>query len=189
MEKETHTYKMRGLVGRRTRDPDNLDNILKGLFVRLTGGDPKEADEAFKVLRDLADRWKDITEYPIEAFPPNRGILGREYIELYKNRAACGRGDILATFFGPHLILVRIGNEEEGFPGVWITYEGYICPFTSVARIDFPLHTCHTLSQYIFNAMLLKKEDPMGRMLNRILQGELDRRGNNIYKEALSWDL
>lgn len=178
---------MRGLIGRRTRDLDNIDDILGGLFMRLTGGDSMDADEAFKTLLDLADRWKDITEYPIKVFPPNLSILGREYIELYKNRAACGRGDILATFFGPHLILVRIGDEKEGFPGAWITYDGPRIPLSSVAQVDFPLHTCYTMSQYIFNAMLLKKEDPMGRMLNRILQGELDRRGDNIYKEALSW--
>ncbi len=171
---------MWGLVGRRTHDLDNIDDILEGLFVRLTEGDPKETVEAFKSLRDLADRWKDITEYPIKTFPPDLDILSREYNELYKNRAARGRGDILASFFGQHLILVRIGNEEEGFPGVWITYDGVPDPFSSVVQVDFILHTCYNMSQYIFNAMLLKKEDPLGRMLNRILQGELDRRGYNI---------
>lgn len=185
MGKETYTYKMRGLIGRRTRDLDNLDDILGRLFVRLTGTDYSDAAEAFKELRDMADRWQDITEYPIKSFPPSLNVLGHEYIELYKNRAEQGRGDILASFFGPHLIIIRIGNVEEGFPGIWTSYDGHETLLDSVAQVDFPLHTCYTMSKYIFNALLLKKEDPMGRMLNRILQGELDRRGNSIYKEAL----
>lgn len=85
------------------------------------------------------------------------------------------------------MIIVRLGGLEEGFPGVWITYRGMSDSTSSVAQVDFPLHTCYTMSQYNFNAMLLRKEDSMGKMLDLILQEELNRRGSNIYKEELSW--
>lgn len=188
MEKENiHNSKMCGLIGRRTRNLDNLDDILGGLSARMTGTDYEDAAEAFRSLKELAEQWPIITEYPVRTFPWNLEVLGHEYINLYKNRAETGRGDILAVFFGLHMIIVRIGGLEEGFPGVWITYRGMSDRTSSVAQVDFPLHTCYTTSQYIFNAMLLKKEDSMGKMLNLILQEELDRRGDNIYKEELSW--
>lgn len=85
MEKENiHNSKMCGLIGRRVRNLDNLDDILGGLFVRMTGTDYEDAAESFKSLKELAEQWPSITEHPVKAFPWNLEAL-RPALRIYQS--------------------------------------------------------------------------------------------------------